>query len=571
MKTNKLFIAVILLAVPLAPNVFGQATDAPANQQSEAAPAQNLDHAPPPAPPPPSVAAEPVTNAAPIKRVTSETDKSLRLNFRGVPLDMVLNYLSDAAGFIIVMESEPKGKIDAWSNQPLTKNEAIELLNTVLNKNGYAAIRSGRTLKIVDRADAKKRDIPVRSGADPEVIPKNEEMVTQVIPVRHANASQLTRDLQPLLPDYATLTANDSGNALVLTDTQSNVRRMVEIVQALDTAISSVSTIKVFPLKYADAKDLANAVKELFQPTQSTGSGRAQEFFNRFGGGGPGVGGPGGFGGGGFGGGGGGDQGGFGRRGGGGGGTANNRVVAVADERANALVVSAPEDIMPTIENLVKEVDVSVADVTELRVFHLKNADPNEMSDLLAELFPDETRSGSSNNQNPFQGGFRFGGGFNNFGGGRFGGPGGFGGGGTGGFGNRGNQANAATSDRAKKMGRVVAVPDARTSSLVVTASSDMMDQIAQMVDQLDSSPARKQKVFVYSLENADVQQVEQIVRDMFQRSTTMNNRNNLNQNSALLNRSQQSQQQPMTGNQGFGNQGFGGGGGLGGGSTFGR
>ena len=40
-------------------------------------------------------------------------------------------------------------------------------------------------------------------------------------------------------------------------------------------------------MKYADAKDVANAIKELFQPTQQTGSGRAQEFFNRFGGGGP--------------------------------------------------------------------------------------------------------------------------------------------------------------------------------------------------------------------------------------------------------------------------------------------
>src|SRR5204863_7681874 len=136
----------------------------------------------------------------------------LRLNFRGVPLDMVLNYLSDAAGFIVVMESEPKGKVDVWSNQPLTKNEAVDLLNTILNRNGYAAIRNDRTLKIVNREDAKTRNIPGRSGSDPEAIPKTEEMITQVLPVRHANAAHLTRDLQPLLPNYATLTANDSAS-----------------------------------------------------------------------------------------------------------------------------------------------------------------------------------------------------------------------------------------------------------------------------------------------------------------------------------------------------------------------
>ncbi|PYK99482.1 MAG: hypothetical protein DME19_08400, partial [Verrucomicrobia bacterium] len=62
-------------------------------------------------------------------------DKGLRLNFRGVPLEIVLNYLSDAAGFIINIKpgTDVNGKVDVWSNQPLNKDEAVDLLNTVLN------------------------------------------------------------------------------------------------------------------------------------------------------------------------------------------------------------------------------------------------------------------------------------------------------------------------------------------------------------------------------------------------------------------------------------------------------
>jgi len=97
------------------------------------------------------------------------------------------------------------------------------------------------------RDEAKKRNIPVMPGSNPEAIPKTDEMVTQIIPVRYANVSQLVKDLEPLKPAYATLTANDSANALVLTDTRANVRRMVEIVNALDTSVSSVSTVRVFP------------------------------------------------------------------------------------------------------------------------------------------------------------------------------------------------------------------------------------------------------------------------------------------------------------------------------------
>lgn len=473
--------------------------------------------------------------ATPDNATTPEADKTLRLNFRGVPLEMVLDYLSDAAGFTIVLDAPVSGKVDVWSYQPLSKDEAVDLLNTVLAKNGYAAIRNGRTLRIISREDAKTKDIPVKSGNNPDEIPKSEEMVTQVIPVRHANAAQLIQNLQPLLPSYArdSFTANESGNSLLLTATRTDVHRMVEIVKALDETISSTSSLRVFPLKFADAKELANAIKELFQPqtTQGQGNNRGNNPF--FGGGGPGGFGGGNFGGGNFGGGnfGGGNFGGGnnGGRGGRNSGTAANiRVTAVPDEQSNSLIVSAPEDLMPQIEKLVQDLDVAVSDITELRVFRLRNADPLEMADIFAGLFPDETTSRNGNNQN--QGGFQVGG-FR-------GGFGGFG------FNNRNNQQT--TSERSKKKGKVMAVPDQRTSSLIVSAASELMPQIAEMIAQLDM-PAKKQKVFVYSLENADVQQVEQIVRDMFDRSGTSTSRGGQNDNNALQNRSQMNQQGSST------------------------
>ena len=89
------------------------------------------------------------------------------------------------------------------------------------------------------------------------------------------------------------------------------------------------------------------------------------------------------------------------------------------------------------------------------------------------------------------------------------------------------------------------------------------MPQIAEMVAQLDSSPARRQKVFVYRLENADVTQVEQILQDMFQRNTT--SRTTANQNSALANRIQQNSQATGNNTTGFGNFGVGNSGGGGG------
>ena len=56
-------------------------------------------------------------------------------------------------------------------------------------------------------------------------------------------------------------------------------------------------------------------------------------------------------------------------------------------------MVSAPEDLIPTIDELVTKIDQPVEDVTEVKLFHFKNADASEMAALLGNLFPDESNS----------------------------------------------------------------------------------------------------------------------------------------------------------------------------------
>lgn len=449
------------------------------------------------------------TPATPADQVVKDGEKGLRFNFRGAPLELVLNYLSDAAGFVIVPETDIRGKVDVFSNQPLTKEEAIDLLSTVLSKSGYSVLRDGRTLTIVTKEEARKRDIPVKTGYEPTAIPKNDQIVTQIIPVRFINAVQLARDLAPLVPSSSTLTANEGGNALVITDSQTNIRRMAEIIKALDTTVSSLSSVRVFALRYADSKTVADMVKEVFAATDSgrSGSSRGQFRFGGF----PGMGG-------------GGDAAAAstGRPG-------ASKVVATADERSNSLVVSAPDDLMPTIEELVASVDTNVEDVTEIRVFRLQHADPQETADLLASLFPDPTAT-QTQGRSGFGGFFR-------------GGP----------FGMGGETSTSSSSERLKKQSKVTAVPDNRTRSVVVTAARDTMTQIASMLEQLDSDPARKQKVFVFEVQNTDPTTVQQTLQDLFsgQSTTSSRNRTTTGQAGSQLNTRAQQQNQNATGNRG--------------------
>lgn len=425
-------------------------------------------------------------------------DNKIVLNFRGASLDAVLDYLSEVAGFVIVKQTDVDGQIDVWSRQPLNQDEAINLLNTVLHEKGFAAIRNGRILTIVNRDDAIQKDIPVRTGNNPESVPKTDEMITQIIPVRYTDAMALIENLSPLLPEYANMSANESSNAVVITDTQANIHRMMMIIRALDTSISSISSISVFQLKFTDATQLAEIVNQLFEVEDADA--------NRGRGGGPG---------------------GFFGRGGPRGGEepetnsearkAASRVVAVADENTNALIVSAPEEYMPTISELVNQVDMPVSDITEIQVFRLEYADAYEMAEQIEELFPDE----STQNQNATAPRF---------------GPGAFFGRGGGGGG--GQQPQQESSERQLQQSTVRSVADPRTNSVVVFAAQETMLQIEQMVKRLDSDTSKKQQVFVYRLEYADVDNVAEILRNIFESQNTNINRTTDNNANTLSNRS---------------------------------
>ncbi len=286
------------------------------------------------------------------------------LDFRDAPLVAVLEHLSEAGGLVIVEEAVLEGRVTVIGRQPLSVPEAVALLNTVLAERGYAAVRTGRTLKIVTLSGAKQMNVPVRAGSDPEAIEPTDEVITQVIPLKFADAEQVAKDLAPLVPSYAQMTANASSNALILTDTGANVRRIAEIVRALDTHMATVAEVRVFALRYAEAADAARLINEVFEQraAEQGQEGRAR-FFGRF----------------------------FRGRGD----EEQDQqavsrapnVIAAADERTNTIVVSGPTDTLAVVAEVVRELDANPVEDESVLVYRLKNASATNLTGLLNDLF----------------------------------------------------------------------------------------------------------------------------------------------------------------------------------------
>jgi general secretion pathway protein D len=543
----------IALAIATALPWIARGQTAPSAPSAPSAPA--TQPAPAPATAPATTTPTRPNNHNSTTHVTTRPGGGLQLNFKDASIDAILDELSSAAGFIVVKEIkiDPSKRVTLVSKQPVRPEEAVGLLNTVLHTAGYAAVQQeGRILKIMDANDAKRRNIPVRSGADPDKIAATDELITQVIPLRYADAMQLKTDLEPVRNPSADFTANASSNALVITDTSANVKRIVQIVAALDTHLADAAEVKVFQLEYASAASTAKLINDVFGTQSQFGGPGAQQPA----GGGPGGGGPGG-GGGPFGGGG----GPFGGGGGGGGAFARflagvggrnanqqqaraaTKVNASSDDRTNTVVVTGPADTLQTVARVIKEIDSNPASDETVFIYHLKNAQSLNVEAVMNMLFNGNTGGGQrtqpnlsnarttptnynqrGSNSSVFGGGRGFGntgGGFGTGGGvgggggggGLFGGNTGGGGGnrfgntgfGGGGGGNFGNVSPNAQSAAAALYGQVSIIADPDSNALLIRTAPKNFERVKQVLDELDRAvPQVLIKVLIAEVTHSD-------------------------------------------------------------------
>jgi type II secretory pathway component GspD/PulD (secretin) len=474
------------------------------------------------------------------------------LNLVNMPLQEVLQTLADAAGFVIRSRGVSlQTRISLITAKPMSREELVKQLNTVLSENLYGAYLQEDGMLLIDSMENIKRATGrVVREANPEIIPVTDEIVTQSLPIKYVDANQLSQTLQSLLPSGMSLIVSAGGNAIVVQDTSAHIHRMAEIIRILDVPLAVSAVVKVYALTNADAKSLAAIIQNVFQSAGSRGGGGvtavggggaggfANPIAQMFGlGGGAGVG----------------D--GAGGGGGGGVGVVNGQgrvsappVTATSDDRSNMLVVSAAAEQIVQIDKLVAQMDVNVDDVAEMRLFKLYYADPGETADELSTVFPNTT-TGTQQQQNSGRGGVQFGGA------------------------TAGNTASTTTqSERLLKQTQVIAVADYRTSSVIVIASKTLMPEIEKMIDRLDEDQSGAQQVFVWNTDNMDPSLVQQYLQDLFPSSSGNAGQNTSSQSSSIFKRSAtgSSGTGTTTQNTGFGTGGGSIGGGTGGGGGFG-
>ncbi len=196
--------------------------------------------------------------------------KEVTLNFKNADIRSLIEFVAGFSGRNFLVDNRVRGKVTIVSPTPISEKEAYEVFLSVLEVNGYAAVPSGPVIKIVPRAESKQKSVPVRMSRHGAA---DDEMVTQVIRLRYADAQQLVALIRPLISPNSHLVAYPRGNMMLLTDSASNIARIQKILRLLDR--KDAVGVQLFRLKHASADKLAATLGRLYGPANKPGSVKA--------------------------------------------------------------------------------------------------------------------------------------------------------------------------------------------------------------------------------------------------------------------------------------------------------
>lgn len=364
---------------------------------------------------------------------TTFQDDRIKMDDKGkIQLDFVNAEISDLAQSIgeltkrnFIIDDKVRGTITITSPRPVTIDEAYSAFISALEVKGFTVTKVGQMHKIVPLREMGKMPIPTdvssTAGGD-------DAFVTRLIPVRNTRSSELSKALRNFLTKNGDMISYDATNTLIITDSVSNLRRLVKIIERLDES-GFEENINILKLQYAPAVDTAEKVKKIFDMGGPSGA--------PAGGGAPA------------------DAGSF-----------QYISKIIPDERTNSLIIASSDEAFKKVAAFVKRLDSTLGDQAStgrIHVHYLNYADSKELAATLAGVSATAAKSRQSSNsgsnrrnqQQPAQ-----------------------------------NQ-NAADSSSPPVVagllgGDVEIVADEQTNSLIITASSNDYQSLIPVINKLD-------------------------------------------------------------------------------------
>ncbi len=209
----------------------------------------------------------------PMVKASAKRGEPITLNFTNADIEAVARTMATLTGRNVVVDPRVKGTITLTTEKPVAPAVAYSQFLAMLRLQGYTVVDAAGLDKIVPEADAKLQGGAVFSD---QMVAGN-QIATQIFRLNFDNANNMLPILRPLISPNNTINVNPGNNALVITDYGDNLRRIAQIIAAMD--VPNATDIDVIPVKHAIAVDLAPLVLRLLESGGALSAGQGDGSF----------------------------------------------------------------------------------------------------------------------------------------------------------------------------------------------------------------------------------------------------------------------------------------------------
>jgi len=209
----------------------------------------------------------------PIEIEAAKKKKSSKVTIN-LPQTLILKefikIISRHTGTVFVYEEKNmRGQmsITAPRNFKVSAEDAFYFFEKILASQGLAMVRKkgSKVVEILTAADARFSRLPISKDGG-KVNAKGGNYVMRLIPIRHADLKGIQATLQPIFSKTGALLVYEPMNMLIVIDVESNVSRIVELINMLDiSAPEGVEQIvTLLQIVHNDVTEIHKTVSELF-------------------------------------------------------------------------------------------------------------------------------------------------------------------------------------------------------------------------------------------------------------------------------------------------------------------
>jgi len=195
-----------------------------------------------------------------------DAKKYVTIDFDNVDIGVLVKFVSELTGKNFIIDDKVKGKVTVISPKKIPVSDVYKVFLSVLEVNGYTVVPAGNMIKIVPASMAREKSVETRIKNEPGA--PDDRMVTQIVSLERANPDEIKRVLDPIISKSSSVISYPPAGILVITDYLSNIKRLQEIILALDVE-GAGDQISYIPLQNASASEVVKSMNTIFQQRQA--------------------------------------------------------------------------------------------------------------------------------------------------------------------------------------------------------------------------------------------------------------------------------------------------------------